>query len=299
MASEAAIAETALTRPLASAATPRRSGLGEVILGGLLLAAIALACLIVPAVSPYGTSDFVADPLQAPSWSHPFGTDTFGRDVFVRVFAGGRLDLLIVVGAVSVPFILGTVLGTTVATLGYRWIDVVLTRTIDAIVAFPFVIFILVLVVLFGADRSYGGLPPGVPAFFAAVWLVGWAVYARLARAEAMTLRERDYVVAARLLGYTNARIVRRHVIPFVFGTTLTYAVGDAVGIVAVAAALPFLGAGVQPPIPEWGSIMFEGRGVLETAWWVAVTPGAMAALTGIGFSLVADGLLVWRGRES
>lgn len=261
-----------------------------------LLTGMAIACWFGPMIRPYGTSEFVAEPLEPPSWDHPLGTDTFGRDLLVRLLVGGRLDLIAVVLAVAVPFCLGTLLGAAVGLSGRRSLDSVLMRVVDAVVAFPFVILLLVLVLLLGPDRTFLGLPAGMPSVFVAIYLIGWAVYARLARAETLSLREREYVIAARLLGYSSARILRRHILRTVFGTTGTYAVGDAVLVIAVLAALPFLGAGVAPPTPEWGSIMAEGRPVLPTAWWVSVMPGVMIVVTGIGLSLVADALV--RGRE-
>lgn len=268
---------------------PRRSAL---VVGAGLLVAIAVLSIVVPFLSPYDTGEFVAAPLQAPSGAHPFGTDSFGRDVFVRVFAAGRLDLAIAVIGVSVPLLIGTVVGTFVAASRRRWLDVVVMRLIDSIIAFPFVILVLALVLVIGSDRSLGPLPAGLPALFASIFATSWAIYARLARAETLSLRQRDYIAAARLLGYSEMRIVTRHLLPSVLRTTATYAVSDAILIIIVAASLPFLGAGVQPPAPEWGSIMYEGRSVLESAWWITILPGIVLALTGIGISLVADALV-------
>jgi peptide/nickel transport system permease protein len=260
--------------------------------GGGLLALIAILSIVVPIVSPHDTDSFVAAPYLAPSSAHPFGTDSFGRDVFVRVFAAGRLDLLIAVIGVGVPLVVGTLIGTSVAASRRRWIDTIAMRLIDAIMAFPFVILVLALVLVFGTERSLGPMPAGLPSLFVAIFVTSWAIYARLARAETLSLRQRDYIAATRLLGYSQARIVGRHLLPTVLRTTATYAVADAILIVVVTASLPFLGAGVQPPTPEWGSIMYEGRSVLSTAWWITVMPGIVLALTGVGISLIADALV-------
>lgn len=270
----------------------------EVIVGGLMVATVALLSVVVPILSPHDPSAFVAEPLQSPSADHPFGTDTYGRDVLTRVFAAGRLDLIIATVGVAVPLLVGSLIGTFVAVSRMRWLDAVTMRVVDAIMAFPFVILVLALVLILGSEESLGPMPAGLPALFMAVFITGWAVYARLARAETLSLRQRDYIAAARLLGYSETRIVVRHLFPTVFRTTATYAVADAILIVIVTASLPFLGAGVQPPTPEWGSIMFEGRYVLTTAWWICLFPGAALALTGIGISLVADALVSEHGES-
>ena len=135
-------------------------------------------------------------------------------------------------------------------------------------------------------------MPAGLPATVIAFLLVGWAYYARLARAQTLALRRSDHVLAAEILGYSQGRIVVRHLAPGVARVTAAYAVGDAILAVVVIASLAFLGAGVQPPTPEWGNIMYEGRAFIATAWWITVAPGVMLALTGVALSLVADALL-------
>lgn len=272
---------------------PRRLSISGARLGGaIILGLIIVGCFVVPIVSPYGTDSFVAQTLQAPSIAHPFGTDLFGRDVFTRVFAGGRVDLLVAAIGVSVPLIVGTVAGVVSGMTRLRWVDAIFVRVIDAVIAFPFIILVLVLVVAFGAQTSWGPLPPGIPALLGAVFIIDWTVYARLARASTLTLRQRDFIVAARLLGYSSLRIALRHLLPNVFGTTGTYAISDTVLVIIATASLPFLGAGVQPPNPEWGSIMYDGRTVLASAWWVTLAPGLLLVAFGIGVTLVADSLI-------
>ena len=241
----------------------------------------------------------VAAPYQAPSLRHPFGTDSVGRDLFVRTFAGGRIDLIVATLVVGVSLIVGTLIGTLAGASTRRGVDSSLMRLLDALIAFPFVILILVLVVLVGPDRTLGPMPAGLPATVIAFLLVGWAYYARLARAQTLALRGSDHVLAARILGYSQRRIVIRHLAPGVARVTAAYAVGDAILAVVVIASLAFLGAGVQPPTPEWGNIMYEGRAFVGTAWWITVAPGVMLAITGVALSLVADALLSGdRGRR-
>jgi peptide/nickel transport system permease protein len=273
----------------------RRSGVGRersFWVGSILLAVIVVLCFVIPVVWPDSTDALVAPPYQAPTLRHPFGTDSVGRDVFVRTFAGGRIDLIVATLVVGVSLILGTLIGTLAGASKRRGVDSSLMRLVDALIAFPFVILILVLVVLVGPDRTIGPMPAGLPATVIAFLLVGWAYYARLARAQTLALRGSDHVLAAEILGYSQRRIVVRHLAPGVARVTAAYAVGDAILAVVVIASLAFLGAGVQPPTPEWGNIMYEGRAFVGTAWWITVAPGVMLAITGVALSLVADALL-------
>lgn len=279
----------------------RRSSLalpGAGPIGAVILLVVAGSCIVVPILSPYATDAFVAQPFEPPSASHLFGTDGFGRDLFTRVFAGGRVNLLVAAVGVTVPLTVGTVAGVAFAMTRFRRLDALFVRVTDAVIAFPFIVLVLALVLLFGTEQSFGPLPAGMPSLFTAIFLVGWTIYARLARAETLALRERDYIVAARLLGYGPVRIASRHLLPSVLRTTATYAVSDVVLVVAVTASLSFLGAGIQPPNPEWGSIMYEGRAVLADSWWVTVMPGLVLILFGIGVTLVADALIGRRGGE-
>ena len=271
---------------------PRVMGRHSLTVGIAMLSTIVILCLVIPVVWPDSPNALVAPPFQSPSMRHPFGTDSVGRDVFVRVFAGGRLDLVVATGVIGVSLVLGTVLGTLSGATTTRGLDALLMRVVDALIAFPFVILILVLVVLIGPARTIGPMPAGLPATVIAFLLVGWAYYARLARAQTLALRGSDHVVAARVLGYSQSRIIARHLAPGVARVTAAYAVGDAILAVVVIASLAFLGAGVQPPTPEWGNIMYEGRAFVATAWWITVAPGLMLAITGVALSLVADALL-------
>jgi peptide/nickel transport system permease protein len=262
-----------------------------VIAGGVILALVATLSIVVPLVSA-PPDQFVSDPFRPPSWAHPFGTDTFGRDVFVRTWAAGRIDLFVAAAGVSSSLLVGTTVGVLAASARRRIWETALMRVVDSIIAFPFVVLVLALVLVFGATASYGPLPAGLPALLLAIFIFDWALYARLARAQTLVLRNRDFIVAASILGFSRWRILRRHLLPHVFRVTGTYAVGDAIIILIATASLPFLGAGVQPPTAEWGGMMYEGRTVLATAWWITVIPGMVLALTGVGLSLVADAAL-------
>jgi peptide/nickel transport system permease protein len=269
----------------------------ELRMGIGIVGLVALLSIVVPIVSSYSTEAFVAAPLRPPSWSHLFGTDEFGRDLFTRTFAAGRLNLGIAVAGVIGPLAIGTVVGVLVGSARHRGVDVVVMRIVDGIIAIPFVVLVLALVVVIGTQRTLLFLPAGIPALLAAIYATSWAIYARLARGQTLALRSREYILAPRLLGYSRTRIVRRHLLPPVFATTATYAASEAILIVSVTASLAFLGAGVQPPTPEWGSLIFEGRNLLPTAWWLSVLPGLVLAITGFGFALIADAVVDRGGR--
>jgi peptide/nickel transport system permease protein len=264
-------------------------------LGITTLLVVVLGCILVPLLDPHSAGALIALPYQPPSWSYPFGTDDVGRDVFVRTFAGGRLDRGIAAIVVGGALTIGTILGVVSATTRSRILGQAIVRIVDGLIAFPFLILVLTLVVVVGATSSFWFLPQGVPAIIIAMIAVDWTVYARLSRAEALTLRQRDFVLAARLLGYPQRRIVARHVLPGVLRVTAAYAVADVVLIVIVTASLSFLGVGVQAPTPEWGSIMYEGRSVLATDPWITVAPGVVLALTGLSLSLIGDRLFAGR----
>ena len=274
----------------------RRTTRISLIIGLALLAVIVAGCILVPLLSVQSANAIVADSYQAPSIGHLFGTDSVGRDLLIRVFVAGRLDLAIATITVLAASGIGLVLGTLAGAARWRWVDTVLMRLVDAVIAFPFLVLVLVLVVVFGTERSYGPLPAGAPAIICGVILGDWAFYARLARGQSLALRRRDFIIAARLLGLSQPRIVLRHLLPGVLGTVVTYAVTDVILVMTTVASLSFVGIGVQPPTPEWGALMFEGRASLLDAWWIAVIPGAMLALTGLGLSLVADSLLSRQG---
>jgi peptide/nickel transport system permease protein len=263
--------------------------------GWLVLVAAAIPVLIVilgfvlPAITGYSPTAFVAQPLQAPSWAHPFGTDQFGRDIFVRCFVASHIDYLVAAVGVGVASVAGSIIGVAVASTRIRGVDWTVMRIVDAVIAFPFIVLALAFVVVFGQGVSFLGLPQGMPALFAAFLLVGWAYYARLARSQAVSLRSRDFVTAAHLMGYSNTRIALRHVMPIVMATTMAYAVGDAILTVALTASLSFLGAGIGPPAPEWGQMMFDGRGLLQIAWWMTLFPALMLVISGLCLAVIAD----------
>jgi peptide/nickel transport system permease protein len=257
---------------------------------------VALLCVIVPLVSAYSPDALAADPFLPPSLAHPFGTDDFGRDVFTRTFVAGRLDLALATFAIVVSCLAGTIVGVLSGATRLRWLDSLLMGFVDAVVAFPFIVLILALVVVFGSTQSLGPLPAGVPSLLVAILLTDWVIYARLGRAETLALRQADFVVAARVAGCSPTRVIMRHLIPNVISVAAAYAVADGILVIIATASLPFLGAGVQPPAPEWGNMMFEGQAFLATSWWITLCPAVALAITGLGVMLAADALLSRKG---
>lgn len=267
----------------------RLSGRGELLCGVGLLGTLLALFVVVPIVSPHGPADFVGVPNQAPSTEHLFGTDALGRDLFVRCFAAGRNDVIIATVAVGASLVLGTVLGVLIGLTRNRFAEAVALRAIDAVIAIPFVILVLTLTLVVGGDLSVLGLAPGLATLILAVVLVAWAAYARLARTQTLVLRDREFVLAARMLGYSRARVTIRHIFPNVLGTALTYAAGDALLVIMAVAGLAFLGAGIQEPTPELGTLIYQGRDFLATTWWISIMPGAIVVLLGFALALIAD----------
>lgn len=251
-------------------------------IGTSVLTLIVLAGVFAPWLTPYDPYyQDLLNALQAPTWAHPFGTDMFGRDIFARVLYGIRIDMQIGFFTTYVPLTYGVMLG---ALAGYHggWFDAVLMRIIDVAVAFPFLVLIIVIIAILG---------PGVHNIYVAVFLVAWAMYARLARSEMLVERTKDYVLAARVLGFGSGRIVLAHALPNIISSSIVFSMSDFVLNILLVSGLSFLGLGVQPPAPEWGAMIAEGRDFILDAWWICTLPGLVVVLTGTALSLVGDGL--------
>lgn len=257
-------------------------------LGGALLSLIVLATIVVPIFSPYGydqqdLSAFLLPPMSVDKTGglHYFGTDALGRDVFTRVFFGGRISLFVSLVSVLGALILGTVLGLVA---GYRggWIDDVVMRLCDLQLAFPLVLLALAVVALFG----------GSVTVMVAVFVVTlWPVFARTVRGSVLVLRELPYIESARSIGVSGARIVVRHIFPNCLGPLVVVATFQFASVIIYEASLGFLGLGVQPPTPTWGNMMAEGRLFLTTAWWITFFAGMALVLATLGTNWLGDGI--------
>lgn len=219
--------------------------------------------------------------LQPPSAAHFFGTDNFGRDVFARVVYGARLDLEIGFFAMLIPAVFGTAVGIAAGYFGGK-VDAVIMRILDVFIAFPTMVLAIAIVAILGS---------GVKNLFLAIWLVGWREYTRLVRSDVLVIRSSEYVEAAKSLGYSDLRIMFRHIFPNVASTVLVYAVSDIMMCMLMGASMSFLGLGVPTPTPEWGAIISEGKNYMMTAWWIVTFPGIMLALTGISISVAGQKL--------
>ncbi|GLQ55417.1 nickel transporter permease [Devosia nitrariae] len=247
----------------------------------VVLVLVALA-LLAPVISPYNpNAQNLLEALRPPSATHWFGTDEYGRDVFSRVLFGARTTLYTTLLVAIIVAPIGFLVGATSGYLG-GWVDTVLMRITDIFLAFPG----LVLALAFSA-----ALGPGIENAVIAISLTVWPPIARLARAETLTVRNADYVVAARLQGASVARILWRHIVPICAPSIIVRVTLSMASIILTAAGLGFLGLGVQPPTAEWGAMAASGRQYLLDAWWLTTIPGLAILLVSLAFNLLGDGL--------
>ena len=246
---------------------------------------LALLALFAPLIAPYdpleGIGGLRGARLEAPSWAHWMGTDDLSRDILSRVLYGSRLTLLVVLLVAVIATPIGLAVGTTAGYFG-GWVDVVLMRITDIFMAFPR----LILALAFAS-----ALGPGIENAIIAIAITAWPPYARLARAETLTIRETDYINAARLQGASSLRILWGHVTPQCLSSAIVRVTLDMAGIILIAAGLGFLGLGAQPPQPEWGAMIAGGRRFIIDQWWVATMPGLAIFVVALGFNLLGDGL--------
>lgn len=219
--------------------------------------------------------------LLPPSFDHLFGTDNYGRDIFTRVIYATRLDLQIGFYTTYVPLIYGVMIGAYSGYFG-GYIDTIMMRLTDTAMAFPFLILIIFILSILG---------PGIQNIYIAVFLVAWTMYARLVRAEMLVEKNKDYIVAAQVLGFGSNRIIFKHAMPNIITSCIIFSMFDFVLNILLVSGLSFLGLGVQPPIPEWGAMVAEGRDFILTAWWISTLPGFFILLTGFALCLIGDGL--------
>ena len=247
----------------------------------LILALVAVA-LLADLIAPAGPTIGVLDQrLQPPSAAHWFGTDDQGRDILARIVHGTRITLMVVVLVAVLAAPIGLLVGTVSGYIGGRT-DAVLMRITDIFLAFPRLILALAFVAALG---------PGIENAVIAIAITSWPPYARIARAETLTIRRAEYIEAVRVMGAGPWRIVWRHVMPLCLSSVIVRVTLDMAGIILTAAGLGFLGLGAQPPTPEWGAMISSGRQYVLDQWWVAAAPGAAIFLVSLAFNLLGDGL--------
>lgn len=219
--------------------------------------------------------------LQAPGADHLLGTDDLGRDVLTRILYGARISLLVGFVAVGIATLIGILLGALAGYYG-GWVDSILMRFVDVMLCFPS-FFLILAVIAF--------LEPSIWNIMIIIGLTGWMGVARLVRAEFLSLRERDFVQAARALGASDGRVIFRHILPNALSPVLVSATLGVAGAILTESALSFLGIGVQPPTPSWGNMLIAGKQTLGTAWWLSAFPGLAILLTVLGYNLLGEGI--------
>lgn len=252
------------------------------VLGLAIISTLVLMAVAAPLLTAHDpTAQDLANTLAQPSVDHPLGTDKFGRDIWSRLLYAGRLDLFIGFTAIIVPFVLGAVLGLLAGYYG-RATESVIMRSVDVVQAFPFYVLLIALVFALGT---------GAIGIYVAMALVAWVSYARIMRAEVATAKRQEYVLAARAAGFSDARIIGRHILPNVITQAIVYAMSDIVVIILGIVTLNYLGLGFPPPTPEWGAMIFDGQNYMTTHPLLTTVPGLAVVLTGLGLSLLGDGL--------
>ena len=252
-------------------------------LGLCIVLALVRVAILAPLLAPYSPTvgDLRTTRLLPPSGQFWLGTDDQGRDILSRLLHGARITLLVVVLVAILAAPIGLLVGTVAGYAGGT-ADAVLMRITDIFLAFPRLILALAFVAALG---------PGIENAVIAIAITAWPPYARMARAETLTIRQTDYIAAVRLIGASPWRIVLHHIMPLCLSSVIVRVTLDMAGIILTAAGLGFLGLGAQPPTPEWGAMIASGRQYVLDQWWVAAAPGAAIFLVSLAFNLVGDGL--------
>jgi len=282
--------EMTVVPPAARGRTPLQEAWGRLIanpvaLGGLVVVVLfTLMAVLTPMLHLYRPevdSDLLIR-LQPPTWEHPFGTDTLGRDILVRVLHGARVSLGLGLGSVAVAAVAGSILGLLAGYVG-RWVDLFLMFCMDILLAFPATLLAIAIVAMIG---------PGLRNSLIAISLVSIPFYARIARGAVLSLKEQEFVVAAEGLGGSHLRVLFRHIFPNTLPPLMVQTTLGIAFAVLEAAALGFLGLGAQPPTPEWGAMLADSYKYFTSgAWWAFFFPGAAIMVSVLGFNLLGDGL--------
>jgi len=250
--------------------------------GAVIVGALILTAVFAPVIAPYDpTAIDVYNALSPPSKAHLFGTDELGRDLLSRIIWGTRVSLKVGFVAVGIAILIGVVVGSIAGFYGGR-VDAILMRIVDMMLAFPTFFLILAVIAI---------LEPSIFTIMAVIGVTGWMDVARLVRAEFLSLKERDFVDAARALGIRNRRLIFRHILPNAVSPVFVAATFGVAGAILIESGLSFLGLGVQPPDPSWGNILTAGKDNIEIAWWLSLFPGLAILVTVLSYNLVGEGL--------
>lgn len=250
--------------------------------GGLIVVFLVIVSLLAPWISLCDPSAIdLTDILSPPSVHHPFGTDQLGRDVFSRMIYGAGISLKVGFVATGIAIFIGTILGALAGYYG-RWVDSVIMRFVDIMLCFP-TFFLILAVIAF--------LEPSIWNIMIVIGLTGWMGVTRLVRADFISLKERDFVQAARVIGASDLRIIFVHILPNAMASVIVTATLGIAGAILTESALSFLGIGVQPPTPSWGNILTAGKDNIDIAWWLSLYPGLAILITVLGYNLLGEGI--------
>jgi peptide/nickel transport system permease protein len=252
------------------------------VIGAIIVLLLITISLLAPFISPYEpTAIDVYNVLSPPDKTHLLGTDELGRDLLSRIIWGSRVSLKVGFMAVGIAIMIGILIGSIAGFYGGK-IDAVLMRFVDIMLAFPTFFLILAVIAI---------LEPNIFTIMAVIGVTGWMDVARLVRAEFLSLKERDFVDAARAIGINNRRLIFRHILPNALSPIFVAATFGVAGAILIESGLSFLGLGVQPPDPSWGNILTAGKDNIEIAWWLSLYPGLAILITVLSYNLVGEGL--------
>ncbi len=252
------------------------------VFGAVLVIILILLSLAAPIIAPYSPDkQDLSQKLRPPSVSHWMGTDEYGRDVLSRMLYGGRISLSVGFVAVGISLFIGVLLGSLAGYFG-GWVDQAIMRIVDIVLCIPTLFLILMLIVFLG---------PSLFNIMVIIGLTSWTELSRLVRAEFLTLKQRDYVSAARAVGASNRRIIFMHILPNALAPIFISATFGVAGAILLESGLSFLGLGVQPPMASWGNILTSGKDYITQAWWLTMIPGMAIFITVMGYNLLGDGL--------
>ncbi|NUU61569.1 ABC transporter permease [Paenibacillus agri] len=259
----------------------------SLLVGSIMFLLLIGVAVFAPFITPFEPSEQnLYAILQPPSSEHWLGTDQLGRDLFTRLIYAARTDLKIMVLAEIIPFCTGIFLGMLAGYYG-KWVDTVISLVTDTFIAFPF--YLIVIIVAFASGAGQKGI-------YITFILVGWIVFARVTRGLSASFRKQEWVASAQTMGIPGVKIILRHLLPNVLPQAVVVLMTDMVGLLVAIVTLGYLGIGIAPPTPDWGTMISDGQSFITTAWWLSAVPGIAVVYTGIALSLVGDGLAdLWR----
>ena len=260
-----------------------------VLFGLIIVSALVLISIAAPVIAPYEPTEInIEEALLPPSASHIFGTDDLGRDLFSRMVYGARISMFVGFIAVGIALLIGVILGSISGFYGGKT-DMIIMRFVDIMLCFP--TFFLMLSVI-------AVLEPNITNIMVVIGVTGWMGIARLIRAEILSLKEREFIIAAKAMGASDFRIIVKHLIPNAMAPVLVSGIMGMASAILIESSLSFLGLGVQPPTPSWGNILMEGKGALGVAWWMMLIPGFAILTTVLGYNLLGEGIRIMMNKR-